>query len=598
VAHRVGALAVFRVSEWGTEVNSILVVLLVAVLIGGGIVAVVITTRATPQAGGTAAAPTVRRLIVYVLLFALVVIGAIGLSGLLGRLLNAGVELVAGDTEGLARSLAFTLIGGPLAALLWWMVWRRAAVPAERRSLAWGLYIAGMSVVALITFVSSLLSAASNLVGGTWRPQTVATGLVWAGVWLWHRWMAKHPERGPHLMSAAAPILSSAYGLIVGTGGAVTALGVLLDTAIRGFAAEGTVGHAWWQSVLEALVWAAGGALVWWWHWVHGTVRRSHDRLAHVALAVVGILGGTILTLAGAGVALYVLLRLAFDPGDPAARILDPLGFAIASAALGALVLTYHDRVASEHSAGLARTVRLVESGVALVAAASGVGVIVNSLLATFGVPLAGSSARTLLLGGISSLVVGGPLWWLVWKPARPAAPAEASAGRRIYLIAVFGLSAVSALITLLLLGYRLFEFTLADQAGGALIDRVRAPLGVFIATALVAAYHFSVWRHDKSALVEVARHTPTIGRVVLVAAENAEAQKRIIEKHTGAAVTLWRRDATHAVPSRPSTGAADSAPGGPPLELLADALDGISAKRVLVITGPGSTIDVIPLAD
>ena len=114
---------------------SILVILLVALLIGGGIVAVVVATRATPQAGDTAAVPTVRRLIIYVLLFALVVIGAIGLAGLLGRLLNVGVELVAGDTAGLARSLAFALIGGPLAGLLWWMVWRRAA--CRRSVIRW-----------------------------------------------------------------------------------------------------------------------------------------------------------------------------------------------------------------------------------------------------------------------------------------------------------------------------------------------------------------------------------------------------------------------------------------------------------------------------
>ena len=69
--------------------------------------------RTAPAPAAGSAQPTVRRLIVYTLLFALVVVTAIGLSGLLGRLLGAGTVLVAGDVAGLARSLAFTLIGGP-----------------------------------------------------------------------------------------------------------------------------------------------------------------------------------------------------------------------------------------------------------------------------------------------------------------------------------------------------------------------------------------------------------------------------------------------------------------------------------------------------
>ena len=129
-------------------------------------------------------------------------------------------------------------------------------------------------------------------------------------------------------------------------------------------------------------------------------------------------------------------------------------------------------------------------------------------------------------------------------------------------------------------------QVALADQTGGALIDRVRAPLGLFVPTAMVAAYHFSVWRHDKSAWAEMPGRARTIGRVILVAAADAEAQKRLIEEHTGAAVTVWRREET------------SPASAGPVLDRLTDALDGVSGKRVLVVTGPGTTIDVIPLMD
>ena len=80
---------------------------------------------------------TLRRLILYAVLFALVVIAAIGLSGLLGRLFSSGSVLASADVAGLSRSLAFTLIGGPLAILLWRVVWGRLDDDAERASTRW-----------------------------------------------------------------------------------------------------------------------------------------------------------------------------------------------------------------------------------------------------------------------------------------------------------------------------------------------------------------------------------------------------------------------------------------------------------------------------
>ncbi len=582
---------------------SALIFLVVAALIVGVILAVVKANNSAPQPGEAATAPTVRRLIVYVLLFALVVIGASGLSGLLGRLFDTSVELVRDDSSSLALSLAFTLIGGPFAGLLWWFVWRRAEVAAEQRSLSWGLYVSGASTVSLVVFASSLLTATASLLGAHWQPRSLATGLVWAGVWFWHRWMAKHARRRPLRLPSVAPILGATYGLIIGTGGAVSTLGLLFGHVIQSVVAQGTFGQAWWRNVLGALVWAVGGALIWWWYWVRGEVRLARGRLAHVLLAVVGILGGSVLLLIGTGVTLNALLRLVLDPGDPASHILEPLGFAVALAALGALVLVYHDRAASERSAVVATTARLIESGVALVATASGLGVIVNALLAPYGILLAGSGMRTLLLGGISSFVVGAPMWWLAWKPTQRLRGTDGFAGRRVYLIAVFGLSAVSALITLLVLGYRLFEFALDDQAGIALVDRTRAPLGLFVATALVAAYHFSVWRHDRSLAAESPGPVRTIRQVILVATGDAAAQKQLIEQQTGAAVTLWVRAPmeTETVPPPIGSSAVGSETDprpGPELELLADALKNVKGQRVLVVTGPGSAVEVIPLLD
>ena len=556
------------------------------------------------------ALPTVRRLIVFLLLFALVLIGASGLAGLLDRLLAAGTALAGNDIGGLARSLAFALVGGSLAAVLWWIVWRRLGEEAERASLAWGLYVAGIYAVALVTFATALLGMGAQLVAGEsaqWRP-SLATGLVWAGVWGWHRWMWLHPGKGPQRLNGVPTVVGSVFGLILGAGGTITALGGLLDAALQVFAVAPSLGRPWWVSVVQALVWAAGGCLVWWWHWIPGGGRLLSSGLANVAVAVFGVLGGCVLALSGTVTALFVLLRLVFDRTDPTNRLLDPLGPALAAAAVGSLLWTYHAALADGRSGQMRQAARLLASGAALVAAASGIGVIVNATLGLAETTLAGTDTRTLLLGGISALATGGPVWWRVWNPTghadgaaaegagaedRPEGGAPPSGkgagGRRIYLVAVFGLSAVVALVTLLVIGYQAFEYLLDGANRGSLAGRVRAPLGLLVATGLVAGYHYGAWRRERAALPQGAPPPRrTIGHVILVTGSDPAPLSRVISDAGGARITVWKRA---------DGGLAGSGgPNQPDLGLLAQALEGISGERVLVVIGPDARIDVVPL--
>jgi hypothetical protein len=538
---------------------------------------------AQQQTGAVGPQQSVRRVIVFVLLFAMVAITASGVSGLLGRLFDiANYRLASNDIAGLALSLAFSLISGPLAAVLWWLLWRRMALVTERSSVSWGLYLAGMSTVALITFTAALLQTLSALVRGSWQPYSLGTAIAWAAVWVWHRWMSARATKSPTRLEGVAPVLGAFYGLLIGVGGAVAALGSLLDAAVRGFDDAVAVGNPWWRPALHGLVWAAGGAAIWWWHWMHDDARSRRSGLAPVVLVIVNGFGAVVLTLGGIATALYLLLRVAFDRTEPVAAILDGFGTAVAAASVGALVWAYYrGRVATAPDSTRAAS-RLITSGVALAATASGFGVIVNSILAAIGTPLAESSARGLLLGGISALVVGAPVWWFVWRPATRVSAAEsASTGRRVYLVAIFGASAVVALITLLVIGFRVFEFTLDSVTGQSLLDRVRAPLGLLLATGLVAGYHFTVWRLDRAAVPAVQRAARTIGRVILVSGTDAEPLRQPIEDATGATVSLWTR--------------ADAAPA-PTAEQVTAALAGVSGTRVLLVAGPDGRLEVIPL--
>jgi hypothetical protein len=381
---------------------------------------------------------TLRRLILYVLLFALVFITAVGLGGLLEHLFSTGAVLAATDVAGLARSLAFTLIGGPLAALLWWVAWRRLSDEAERSSAGWGLYLAAVYAISVIQASTSLLAAAASFIGPQeplWQ-SSLSNGLAWSAVWLWHRWMWRHPAKRPVDLDDVPAVIGTVFGLIVATFAAISTLGDLLDVAIRGFTSFAPGPDRWWQPVLQGLVWTAGGSIVWWWHWYKWGGRRAGTALMNVAVISAGIFAAGITALGGAAVVLFTVLRTAFVRDAPLSELLAPAGTAVASAAIGALVWRYHRVSGTPGSAGARRAARLVTSGIALAAAASGVGVIINATLAVAVAPLAGSGTRTLLMGGISSLVVGGPVWWRAWQPLRqPRSAAAIAPGRRVYLV-------------------------------------------------------------------------------------------------------------------------------------------------------------------
>lgn len=536
---------------------------------------------ATPAVGGV---QTVRRVITYLLLATTVIIAASGVSGLLDRLFSASRVEVSFDNYGLATSLASALIAGPLAAVLWWLTWRNAAMARDRASVIWPVYLMIMSTVALLTSTIALFSWAADAIVNGWQPYGLAVGIVWALIWAWHYWMWRHPSKAPTRLPGAAPAIASLIGLTYAAGGLVWALGRLIDSAVDAALGSVVVSDPVWQLVLQSLVWAAGGALLWWWHWFRAGVREQSHGFANVLLVFIAGIASYAVLAAGIMLTLTAVLELVTGSPQPLAVILDPLGIAIASAVIGALVLVYHARVVTGRSAGVRSATRLASAGVSLAYAASGVGVTVNALLATSSNSIIEGNIRSLLLGGLSALLVGGALWWMLWKPLQASIPERiATPGRRVYLVIIFGLSALVALITLLVIGFQLFSFLLDGGSGESFVERARQALGLLAATLLVAAYHFAIWRNDRHSDVADER-VQRIGRVTLVTSGESAELVDAVRAATGARVTVLQR--------------ATAAQREPDISEIVAALDGIEANNVLVVAGTKGKIAVIPLKD
>lgn len=531
---------------------------------------------------------TLRRVILLLLLAILVSVAATGIEGLLRLVLDAPRTLEESGSQ-LAQAIASTAIAVPLGAGLYLLIRRWLTTFHDRHSVLWPVYLATFGTVALLIGLPAMLNALAELVSGSWEPAPFATGLVWLTLWAWHAWMWRSPSQAPTRLVDVGPTLGSLVGLGFAIGGLTGALQLLFGSAVLGPAAYLVGVETWWVPVLQRLVWALGGAAVWWWHWHLRGVRASRAGFAGFALIVVAGFATAALALGGTASALYSVIALttgaglpAFDTGHGADSLLRQLAEGVAVAVVAALVWAYHRRIIAAAPTAWRWTVRLVASGVGLAFAASGLGVVVNALLASLGDTLAGDW-RSLLFGGLAALLVGGAAWWRLWLAgtASPVAPGfEEFSGRRAYLVTIFGVSAVTAVITLLVIAYGVLQAALGVSWSGSMVENIRAPLGLLTATALVAAYHFAVWRRSRPA-EPATPPAPRIGRVTLVAHGESAVLIDAIEKATGASVEHW--------PPRESGTATDA-------DAIVSALAEVSAQHVLVIARQG-LVEVVPVA-
>lgn len=518
-----------------------------------------------------------RRIVLYALLFLLVTLAAVGIAGLLGLLLPDGTDIAGSNTLELARSLAFTLIAGPLTAGLWAYLWNRVD-PAERASVGWPLYLSAMGLVSLIVATTTLLSTASQWVAGDWHGRTFAVGITWTGVCLWHRWMFNHPSKAPTKLTDLLPVAGSALGLVVTAGGATALLTSLFDQALS--AGDLTGSSRWWEFPAQALVWTIGGAFVWWWYRLRERATAFDTSFADASHVILGTAMPVLAAMGGAATALWVGLLWVFQSqtADGSGEGLPP---AIALLLVGSAVWAFHRKTLLGRTTAR-RIAALLVAGSGLAAAASGVGIIVNATLEAFTQSLVDTDRLGLLFAGLSALVVGAPVWFLNWKPTAKLTEDRATlTARNVYLVAVFGASALAALVSLLVIVYRVFVYVL--ESGTGFVDEVRAPFGLLVATGLVAAYHYPIWKRDRALAVAIEKPR-SIDHVILVTGADPDPLRDAISASTGAAVTVWRR--------------ADIHDDGPTAEHVAEALEHTAAKRVLVVTGPGAHLDVIPLAE
>lgn len=440
----------------------------------------------------------------------------------MSRLLAVGLTrdvLAARRSEQVALGLALVVVAVPVGVLLW----RRAvrvllAEPDERAQPAWGWYLVVASTTSLIVAVVRLVRVGDLLAGlpGT-EAEPLAAVLVSVPVWFAHQWLLAHPRLGATSTVPRVGVLAgSLVGLVplaVGVGGLLrVGLGGLyeltLSPPVIASGPDELLGHSIALTVVAAPVW--------WWYWLDQASHGPRDLLWHVYVLPVAVLGGLAAALVGMGRVLWLGLAWALSvapAGLPAwaapqaAAHFAGLPLALAAALVGLAVWGHHRVVLTAEPHGLTRDEP--ERAATYLASTLGLGtvavgtvmLVAAALTAAASSALAATGERSIVVTGLSLLLVGVPVWWVFWHRSQVRAHTEIAAerrspSRRITLLLLSVVPGALALGSLVMVVFVVFRDVIEGVLDLGVLHELRIAVGLSLVAAAIAAYHVAV-RHD-----------------------------------------------------------------------------------------------------
>ncbi|MDE0139655.1 MAG: DUF5671 domain-containing protein [bacterium] len=525
-------------------VEVIFALLVPILLLGGAFVGLIaVLARRSRRDIGT----TLRRFFQQGMLLTLVILVATGVSGLLSA---ADPDVVAGPGY-LAFMLACVIVGGPALHLAARRE-RRRGDRHERPGFGGDGYLVLAELISLVTAATGLSLWGESLLEGRFDIAPAVVALVWGTVWVLHHRLAGLRGRTGGL--AYGVLAGSLIGLATGA-----VFGVLILTSIFERAYDSVTGvavlargtGALRQPLVELVV--AGAIWLRYWAMLGQHLERSTAWRAYVLLA--GVVGGLFTALSGVWNLAYLSLDWWFgDPIGPAGLHFRELPVTLALIIVGGAAWRYHDAVmrsaAPDERAEVDRAHDYLVAGVGLVATVGGAAAVLAAVIqALTPATVLYPSDRSELVGAVTVLLVGAPLWWRHWtkiqqfRNERP--PVEvASPTRRIYLIAVFGLGGAVALVSLLVLVYSALEQILGSGTGTEVVLAVRWPLALAATVGITAAYHRTVRRTDllEAPDPETGRQVPPEARSLTLVARDSGPVAEALAQQTAVRVRYLER--------------------------------------------------------
>ena len=514
----------------------------------GVIVLIVRLVGKREKATGEGAAVAIRRFFHYMVMLVMLVLAGIGLAGLVDAAAATSAS-VTQDSTTVARSIALVVVGLPVFSGLAIYTARRLRHDShEQQSLAWASYLTIALLGSLIAAMSLVIALLGELLDAQEIDRTLLiNAVIWAAVWGGHSWVAQ--RKGLQERMQISVLLGSAVGLVAAVSGAGAGLAAILQEIYDDVFGVSVISGDAGEIVLPLIILGVG-IPVWWWHWLHRARRgaRTPWWLAYVLL--LGILGGVVAVVSGAGVVLFGVLQWIFGDASSvsAATHFDFIPGALGAVAVGGAIWAYHGIVLGDREqrdrTEIDRVYDYLLSGAGLLVAAGGLATLVAVALdAVEGREITSSSSGDVAAVATTLLAVGAPLWWRYWSNIRRERETDPqgelrSVTRRIYLFLLFGITGIVAVVDLIILVFIVFEDLLDGTLGSSTISSAAVPIALLVTAGALAWYHFAVFREDRDAAPDEERSAL---REVILVCTDGDHLAETINARTGAAVRLLR---------------------------------------------------------
>ena len=476
---------------------------------------------------------SIRRLYFYLVAFISIEVVLWGLVGLLRSMVD---DVLSGSEDALARALALILVGVPFFLIHWLWAQRAAARDEEEQNASiravflYAILLATLIPVAqnLLSFIDrSLVELAGLGVGRAFRSfseQTLAdnliailmNGIVAFYFWIVLRrdWIRLTDRENYSDVRRLYRYIWMLYGLLL------TVVGVQQILRFLFFVPGGLLGHLGREVAINGLALLVVGTPIWIYSWyiIQNSLADPAEMGSTLRLGILYLLslGGVITVITTAWIVINTLLNVLLGQDLSASEFIQKIGGPVSIGVPLALVWAYYGYWLNRHieaagdkvrQAGLKRPYNYILALIGLVVAFVGVATLISFLidmLTGFGIVFS-NSMRNSLAASISSLIVGLPLWLVMWRPLQAEAMSRGELGdharrsliRKGYLYLVLFASVIGGMATAVVLVYNLIRALLMGDGGIDFVDNLLNQVQLLILFGVMLVYHLNVLRAD-----------------------------------------------------------------------------------------------------